>query len=63
MAGNAFRFLGSLEGDSEEESNSGGGRWSSDDEASDGSSTDNGDDGDVPARSPKRRRYPGTYGW
>ena len=67
MAGNTFRFLGSLEGDSEEESNSGSGRWSSDDEASDGSSTDNddddGDDGDVPARSPKRRRYPGTYGW
>jgi len=64
MAGNAFRFLGSPEGDNEEESNGGGGR-SSDDEASGGSSADDdGDDsdgGDVPARSPKRRRYLGTY--
>ena len=64
MAGNAFRFLGSPEGDNEEESNGGGGR-SSDDEASGGSSADDdGDDsdgGDVPARSPKRRRYIGTY--
>ena len=64
MAGNAFRFLGSSEGDNEEESNGGGGR-SSDDKASGGSSADNdGDDsdgGDVPARSPKRRRYLGTY--
>ena len=63
MAGNAFRFLGSPEGDNEEESN-GDGR-SNDDEASGGSSADDdGDDsdgGDVPARSPKCRRYLGTY--
>ena len=72
MAGSAFRFLGSSEEDSKEESNGGGG-WSSDDEASDGSSadksggsTDDGDDsdgGNVPARSPKRRRHLGTYRW
>jgi len=64
MAGSAFRFLGSPEGDNKEESNGGSGR-SSDDEASGGSSADDdGDDsdgGDVPARSPKRRRYIGTY--
>ena len=59
MAGNAFRFLGSPEGDNEEESNDGG--RSNDDEASGGSSadddSDDSDGGDVPARSPKRRRY------
>ena len=61
MAGNAFRFLGSPEGDNEEESNGGGGR-SSNDEASGGSSADDDSNGgDVPARSPKRRRYLGTY--
>ena len=64
MAGNAFRFLGSPEGDNEEESNGDGSR-SSDDEASGGSSADDdGDDnngGDVPARSPKHRRHLGTY--
>ena len=62
MAGSAFQFLGS----SEEESNGGGG-WSSDGEASDGSSTDKSggsdDGGNVPARSPKRRRHLDTYRW
>ena len=72
MVGSAFRFLGSSEEDSKEESN-GGGSWSSDDEASDGSSADksdgsddDGDDsdsGNIPARSPKRRRHLGTYRW
>jgi len=68
MAGSAFRFIGSSEEDSKEESNGGGG-WSSDDEASDGSSADKGggsddsDGGNVPARSPKRRRHLGTYRW
>ena len=55
MAGNAFQFLGSPEGGNEEESNGSGGQGSND-EASGGS-----DGGDVPARSPKRRRYLGTY--
>ena len=72
MAGSTFRFLGSSYEDSKEESNDGGG-WSNSDEAGDGSSTDksdgsddDGDDsdgGNVPARSPKRRRHLGTYRW
>ena len=64
--GNAFQFLGSSEEDGEEESDGGGGR-SSDDEAcsdisadDDSNNDDDGDNssgGDVPARSPKRRRH------
>ena len=56
MAGSAFRFLGSSEEDNKEESNGGSG-WSSDDDG------DDSDGGNVPARSPKRRRHLGTYRW
>ena len=66
MGGKPFRFLGSSEEDSEEENNGDGNSWS--DSGSEGgssafSSDDDGDgsdddgSGDVPARSPKRRRY------
>ena len=67
MAERAFRFLGSSEEESKENSDGGGSGWSGDDEASNGSSADessgsdgDGDDssgGDVPARSPKRCRH------
>ena len=65
MAGSAFRFLGSSEEDSKEESNGVDG-WSSDDKS--GGSDDDGDGdgsdgGNMPARSPKRRRHLGTYMW
>ena len=67
MGGNPFRFLGSSEENSEEES-SGGGRSSDfgseggssafdDDDSYDDSDDDGSDGGDVPARSPKLRRY------
>ena len=72
MGGKPFRFLGSSEEDNEEECSGGGGR-SSDAESDGGSSADksggsddDGDDsdgGNVPARSPKRRRHLGTYRW
>ena len=67
MGGKPFRFLGSSEEDSEKEKSGDGDGWSdfgseggssafsSDDDDDDGSD-DNGS-GDVPARSPKRRRY------
>ncbi|XP_039805069.1 transcription initiation factor TFIID subunit 11-like [Panicum virgatum] len=67
MAERAFRFPGSSEEESKEDSDDSGGGWSGDDEASNGSSADessgsddDGNDssgGDVPARSPKRRRH------
>ena len=56
MGGKPFRFLGSSEEDSEEESGGGGSR-NSDAETDGGSSAFDGASGDVPARSPKRRRY------
>ena len=66
MGGKPFRFLGSSEEDSDEESGGGGG-WSDDAETDGGSSAfdgasdddddDDNDNGDAPARSPKRRRY------
>ena len=67
MAERAFRFLGSSEEESKENSDGEGDGWSGDDEASNGSSADessdsddDGDDssgGDMLARSPKRRRH------
>ena len=66
MGGKPFRFLGSSEEDSEEENSGDGDGWS--DSGSEGGSSafssdddDDGSDddgsGDVPTRSPKRRRY------
>jgi hypothetical protein len=67
MGEKPFRFLGSSEEDSEEEVSGDDGGWSdsgpeggssafsSDDDDDDGSNDDG--SGDVPARSPKRRRY------
>ena len=62
MAERAFRFLGSSEKESKENSDGSGGCKASDGSSADESSgsDDDGDDssgGDVPARSPKRRRH------
>ena len=64
MGGKPFRFLGSSEEDSEEEKSGGDDEGWSDFGSEGGSSAFGSDDddgsndgGDVPARSPKRRRY------
>jgi hypothetical protein len=69
-AGKAFRFLRSSEEGSEEEDDDGGGYDSGNDTSGSSSNDDTGsgddddnDGGSTPARSPKRRRYLGTYWW